>query len=431
MAEQPRILRSLRLVDAVALTAVAVALFAAPAQAAVTVTAAGFTDPVIDGPALALHRPGGLGELRAPNGTSALPGNHPAVGGGRTAWIDPTGIVVSGVTTVAAAGADAIAVSASYVAWRAGKTLNVASLDPATGYAARTVLGGNVGRPALSGNLLVFDIDGRIESIDLATGVHALLRRQARAQLRGPSVYGVDLAYVIATRSRQQVRSGRCARSARAATRRSTARGPPGAATPATRRAASRPRATSTSRCGSARRRASTTPSRRPRPTRPPSTSPACASAAGCRSPPRSCASIGPRRGGETSTCPAWVGSRADLFPGGNRRHIWDGPDGRSRLRRRLRSSWRRAHARRRSNRPRTGRAARLRASTHSPRRRRSTCWQAGATPFDAAVAAAGVLGVVEPYSCGIGGGGFMVLRDGDSGRVTTIDSRARRHRRR
>ncbi len=41
----------------------------------------------------------------------------------------------------------------------------------------------------------------------------------------------------------------------------------------------------------------------------------------------------------------------------------------------------------------------------------------------DAAVAAAGVLGVTEPYSCGIGGGGFMVIRTA-SGEVTTIDSR-------
>src|SRR4051812_15967983 len=46
-----------------------------------------------------------------------------------------------------------------------------------------------------------------------------------------------------------------------------------------------------------------------------------------------------------------------------------------------------------------------------------------GGNAVDAAVAAASVLGVTEPYSCGIGGGGFMVLRTA-SGKVTTIDGR-------
>jgi gamma-glutamyltranspeptidase / glutathione hydrolase len=46
-----------------------------------------------------------------------------------------------------------------------------------------------------------------------------------------------------------------------------------------------------------------------------------------------------------------------------------------------------------------------------------------GRNAIDAAVAAAGVLGVTEPFSSGIGGGGFMVIRTRD-GRVTTIDGR-------
>jgi gamma-glutamyltranspeptidase / glutathione hydrolase len=47
-----------------------------------------------------------------------------------------------------------------------------------------------------------------------------------------------------------------------------------------------------------------------------------------------------------------------------------------------------------------------------------------GGNAVDAAVAAAGVLGVVEPYSCGVGGGGFFSVYTARDGQVHTIDGR-------
>ena len=49
---------------------------------------------------------------------------------------------------------------------------------------------------------------------------------------------------------------------------------------------------------------------------------------------------------------------------------------------------------------------------------------ESGGNAADAAVATAAALGVTEPYSAGVGGGGYFVFRDGRTGKVTTIDGR-------
>jgi len=216
MAERPEVLRALRRIDAVALVACAVALGAAPAQAAAAIAARGASDPSADGTLLAWHRPGGQPGLLA---GAPLPGTRPALGGGLVAWLEPGAVVVRDVVRLRAGATDALAVSAGWVAWREQVLLGRDALVAAplgTGEGPRQVaLAGaeeELGRPALAGGVLAFHVAGargsRIESIDLATGARTVLREERGAQLTNPALHGDALLYVRATSARQQLRIG-------------------------------------------------------------------------------------------------------------------------------------------------------------------------------------------------------------------------------
>ena len=229
MAERPAILRTLRVADAAALAACAAALWAAPAQAAVFAVPA--TDPSADG---ALDRLPGAGRRRRDRGAgrapSAAPGPHPAVGGGKLAWIGQGTVEVRSqsdpayVFTLPVA-ADAVAVSGDWVAWRTtenGRDALVASALPPAAPGARVVAraGANttLGRPALAGDRLLFHVAGasraRIDEVRLATGSRSTLRSAPRALLLNPSSDGRRLLYVRSTFQRQQLRIGSLTRRA-------------------------------------------------------------------------------------------------------------------------------------------------------------------------------------------------------------------------
>jgi hypothetical protein len=178
------------------------------------------SDPSVDGALLAWHEPGETGLLVSGETRSRLGGTHPSLGGARLAVLRDGVVDVQATggapfaATLATPGADAIAVSAGWLAWRAVNEILVASL---AGGAPRRVIGAaEVGRPALDGDLLAFHVagrsGGRIVVADLAAGRSRTVRRERRAQLLNPSLHGGRLLYVRAQYKRQELLIGPLAR---------------------------------------------------------------------------------------------------------------------------------------------------------------------------------------------------------------------------
>jgi hypothetical protein len=221
MAERPGILRGLRALDAAALAVCALALGTAPAQAAqrATVVLSGASDPSIAGDVFAWAAPGGTGWFRSPSSTWKAPGAHPAAGPGGLAWIAGGAVHVSGAAPLAipAPGADAVAIGASWVVWRAREgdhdVLRSARLAGGTpGPVVVGPAGRDLGRPALDGDALLFHQTTTrgavIRKLDLAGGAATTLRSQRRVLLLNPSALNGRMIYVRSTARRQQLMTG-------------------------------------------------------------------------------------------------------------------------------------------------------------------------------------------------------------------------------
>jgi hypothetical protein len=226
MAERPAILRGLRAADAVALVLCAVAIGAAPAQAA-TVVSVPAGDPSAEGALLAWQYPGGPGVLRRADASLvALPGRDPVLAAGLIGWREPGRIVLAAPDTLSPVaaydvpGAGRFAFSAGWLVWlvttpEGGQAMLALPRDGSL--PARMVALAEppiqIGRPALQGGTLLFHRTGgkasELVQIDLPTGARRIVRRERRAQLLAPSLLGDVVLYVRSTASYQELRLGR------------------------------------------------------------------------------------------------------------------------------------------------------------------------------------------------------------------------------
>lgn len=248
MAEEPRLLRRLRLADAALLAAAAVALALGPPAAAAdaqavrpTLVSARATTPSADGTTLAwkvagreqaaVLQQGAAEPARLPAAGVAIGGGHLALAGGDDARTISVTRLADGApvaTVPAAMPAIDLAVSAGWLVWRSerrggGEQLRAVALgggdDPGAApppgerpaaLVARTARRGTLGRPALDGDRLAYAVGGargtRIVVRDLVTGRRRVALRSRRTQLAQPALLGERLLYVESRACDQRLR---------------------------------------------------------------------------------------------------------------------------------------------------------------------------------------------------------------------------------
>ena len=227
MADRPGLYRGIRLGDAAALTAAAIALLWAAGAAADVKRVKPGADPGFDGGDFVSQRgESRAAELRsAAGGVTQLPGADPAIGGSYIAVLDSGRVVLLGRNTleeldrVDVSGVDAVAVSGAWLAIRArlqGRDrLEVRPIAPdgTIGQARDVAAAGppaQIGRPSLGGERLAYavakDSTNKVVIYRLATGKRRTLFASRRNGLSNPSLHGDALLYVRSTRHRDELR---------------------------------------------------------------------------------------------------------------------------------------------------------------------------------------------------------------------------------
>ena len=234
MAERPRVLRTIRAVGALALSAAALAvvLGGVPANAAapeVLLTDNG-TDPSASAGSVAWQVPGTATGVLAREGAAeaqALPGADPAIGPGSVVWRDAQTLVVADPVTldvlrrIDAPGAEEPAISGRWLVWRASevggdvmRVLDLSAPDSPPADIRRVRAPDRLGRPSVDGDRVVYhralrSDNSSIEEIYLPTRRRTTLRfGRNGAQLLNPSALGGTLLFISSSSERQRVRIG-------------------------------------------------------------------------------------------------------------------------------------------------------------------------------------------------------------------------------
>ena len=207
MAQRPAIYRGFRVGDGLALLGSAAALVVAAPAGAAKNAARPAADPGVAGKALVYQRPDGSGVIRRGSEEQALPGHDPAIGDGLVAVIREGRVVLLSAANLgelgsfAAPGADAVAVSRHWVAWRAragGRdSLHARSIDNPAAPGPIHGLGSTgrraqLGRPGLDDNRLVYARAAPEENLIVKQVLGAKRPKHAKSRLMRSRVDGLS-----------------------------------------------------------------------------------------------------------------------------------------------------------------------------------------------------------------------------------------------